>query len=130
VSGPFSRYGVQLEVGDVLLEAFGKALYWVSMGLLVFSLFAFVNAAIHREDAYRAADKQTKPFWLIILGIAVALNLFLGILSFLPILGLVATIVYIVDVRPALKQVGGGRGPRRRGGSSSDGPYGPYNGRR
>jgi hypothetical protein len=47
---------------------------------------------------------------------------------FLQIAGLVATIVFFVDVRPALRQVsGGGRG---RGGSSSDGPYGPYNGGR
>lgn len=136
--GPFSGYGGGQDgpnetgkVSDVLLQAFGEVMYWVSIGLLVFSLFAFVNAAVHREDAYRAADKQSKAFWLIILGVAVAVNLFMGIMSFLPVLGLIATIVYIVDVRPALKQVSGGRGPRRRGGgSSSDGPYGPYNGRR
>ncbi|MBT2382387.1 DUF2516 family protein [Streptomyces sp. ISL-11] len=116
----------------MLLEGFGKVMSWVSLGLLAFSLFAFINAALHREDAYRAADKQSKPFWLIILGIAAAVNAFMGILSFLPIIGLIATIVYVVDVRPALKQAGGRRGPRRRrgGGSSSDGPYGPYNGRR
>ncbi|MFC5722645.1 DUF2516 family protein [Streptomyces gamaensis] len=113
----------------MLVEGFGRVMSWVSMGLLLFSLFAFVSAAVHREDAYRAASKQTKPFWLIILSLAVAVNFFLGIFSFLPILGLIATIVYVVDVRPALKQVSGGRGPRRRG-SSSDGPYGPYNGRR
>ncbi|MGK5631903.1 DUF2516 family protein [Streptomyces sp. URMC 123] len=103
-------------------------MYWVSVALLLFSVFAFVDSAIRREDAYRAADKQSKPFWLIILGIAAAVNLFLPLLSFLPIIGLIATIVYMVDVRPALKQVsGGGRGGRRRG-SSSDGPYGPFNG--
>ncbi len=135
--GPFCGYGGGQgpdetdEVGDVLVQAFGQVMYWISIGLLVFSLFAFVNAAVHREDAYRAADKQSKAFWLIILGVAVAVNLFMGIMSFLPVLGLVATIVYVVDVRPALKQVSGGRGPRRRGrGSSSDGPYGPYNGGR
>ena len=35
----------------------------------------------------------------------------------------------MVDVRPAVRQVSGRGGPRRRGGggSSSDGPYGPYN---
>jgi hypothetical protein len=48
---------------------------------------------------------------------------------FLQIAGLVASIVFMVDVRPALQQVSGGKG-RRRGGSSSDGPYGPYNGGR
>ncbi|CAM5391828.1 hypothetical protein STANM309S_04669 [Streptomyces tanashiensis] len=83
-----------------------------------------------REGAYRAADKQTKKFWLIILGFDLALNLLLPML-FLQIAGLVAAIVFMVDVRPALAQVsGGGRGGRRGGGSSSDGPYGPYNGGR
>jgi hypothetical protein len=46
---------------------------------------------------------------------------------FLQIAGLIATIVFFVDVRPALRQVSGGG---RRGGSGSDGPYGPYNGGR
>nr|WP_260868058.1 DUF2516 family protein [Streptomyces sp. SAJ15] len=113
----------------MLMEKFGELLSYVSLGLLLFSLFAFVDSAFRREDAYRAADKQTKPFWLIILGLATAVNLFMGIFSFLPIIGLIATIVYIVDVRPALRQVSGGRGGGRRRGSSSDGPYGPFNGR-
>ncbi|GGT23930.1 membrane protein [Streptomyces tanashiensis] len=95
-----------------------------------FAVAALVFAAMAREDAYRAADKQTKKFWLIILGINLALNLLLPML-FLQIAGLVAAIVFMVDVRPALAQVsGGGRGGRRGGGSSSDGPYGPYNGGR
>ncbi|MEU4099862.1 DUF2516 family protein [Streptomyces tanashiensis] len=95
-----------------------------------FAVAALVFAAMAREDAYRAADKQTKKFWLIILGINLALNLLLPML-FLQIAGLVAAIVFMVDVRPALAQVsGGGRGGRPGGGSSSDGPYGPYNGGR
>ncbi|MBO0652749.1 DUF2516 family protein [Streptomyces triculaminicus] len=114
----------------MLVEGFGEVLSWVSVGLLLFTLFALIDAAVRREDAYRAADKQSKPFWLIILAIAAAVNIFFGILSFLPVLGLIATIVYVVDVRPALRQVSGRGGPRRRGGSSSDGPYGPYNGGR
>ncbi|MEU0399342.1 MULTISPECIES: DUF2516 family protein [Streptomyces] len=95
-----------------------------------FAVAALVFAAMAREDAYRAADKQTKKFWLIILGINLVLNLLLPML-FLQIAGLIAAIVFMVDVRPALAQVsGGGRGGRRGGGSSSDGPYGPYNGGR
>lgn len=116
----------------MLVQGFGELLYWVSWGLLLFSLFAFVDSVIRRQDAYRAADKQTKPFWMIILGLAAAVNFFMGIMSFLPIIGLIATIVYMVDVRPALRQIsGGGRGwPGGGRGSSSDGPYGPYNGGR
>ncbi|MGW8374177.1 DUF2516 family protein [Streptomyces sp. ODS28] len=102
--------------------------------LLCLAAFALIDSAFRREDAYRAADKQTKPFWLTILGITTAVNVLamygiLGGFAFiLQLAGLVATIVYIVDVRPALRHVSGGRGPRRRGGSSSDGPYGPFNG--
>ncbi|MFT2019491.1 DUF2516 family protein [Streptomyces sp. 796.1] len=113
----------------MLVQGFNELMFWVSWGLLLFSLFAFIDAAIRREDAYRAADKQTKPFWLILLGIATAANLFLSVMSFIPIIGLIATIVYMVDARPAIRQVSGGRGGGRRGGSSSDGPYGPFNGR-
>ncbi|MEU9333825.1 DUF2516 family protein [Streptomyces sp. NPDC048290] len=110
------------------MEGFTGFLWLLNLGLTVFSAFALVDAAIRREDAYRAADKKTKPFWLIILGLALLANLIFGILSFLPIIGLIATIVYMVDVRPALRALPGGGRPSR--GSSSDGPYGPYNGGR
>ncbi|MFI8853995.1 DUF2516 family protein [Streptomyces sp. 891-h] len=102
----------------------------ITVVLLALALFAFVDAALRREDAYRATDKQNKQFWLIILGITVLVNLLVP-MFLLKIIGLIATIVYIVDVRPALKEImGNGRGGRRpRGGSSSDGPYGPFNGR-
>ncbi|MER6315174.1 DUF2516 family protein [Streptomyces sp. NPDC001581] len=97
--------------------------------MLLLAVAAFVMALLAREEAYRAADKQTKTFWLVILGITVLVDALLGML-FLQIAGLVATIVFFVDVRPALKQVSGGGRGGRRGGSSSDGPYGPYNGGR
>ncbi|MEU0393338.1 DUF2516 family protein [Streptomyces sp. NPDC006208] len=102
---------------------------WLILDLVfvVSSVTALVMAAMAREDAYRASGKQTKSFWLIILGVTVAVNLFVSVL-FLSIAGLIASIVFFVDVRPALQQVSGGG--RRRGGSSSDGPYGPYNGGR
>ncbi|MFB6617392.1 DUF2516 family protein [Streptomyces sp. NPDC085524] len=100
----------------------------LGFAMLALAVVAFVFALLARDDAYRAADKQTKTFWLVILGITVLVDFFLASMLFLTIAGLVATIVFLVDVRPALKQVSGGG--RRRGGSSSDGPYGPYNGGR
>lgn len=129
-------------VDDLLITAFFSVFGLISLALFLFALFAFIDAAIRREDAYRAADKNTKAFWLIILGIAAAVMKLFSIMSFLPVIGLIAVIVYMVDVRPAVRAVsgrgrgaGGGGGSRfgRRsssGGSSSDGPYGPYNGRR
>ncbi|MFE9817886.1 DUF2516 family protein [Streptomyces sp. NBC_00236] len=111
----------------MLLEGFNSILGLIFTVMTVLAVAAFIMAAIAREDAYRAADKQKKSFWLIILGIAVVVNLWVPML-FLQIAGLIASIVFFVDVRPALKAVSGGG--RRSGGSSSDGPYGPYNGGR
>ncbi|KAA0943037.1 DUF2516 family protein [Streptomyces apricus] len=114
----------------MLLTAFGGFMSLIFLAMLVLAVVALVLAVLAREDAYRAANKQTKMFWMIILGLAVTVNLLVPVI-FLQIAFLVATIVFFVDVRPALQQVsGGGRGGRRGGGSSSDGPYGPYNGGR
>ncbi|MFF8917694.1 DUF2516 family protein [Streptomyces sp. NPDC015032] len=111
----------------MLLTGFSTFVWLLYMVMLVLAVVALIMAATAREDAYRAADKQKKSFWLIILGVTVAVNLFVPML-FLQLAGAVASIVFLVDVRPALQAVSGGRG--RRGGSSSDGPYGPYNGGR
>ena len=55
-----------------------------------------------------AADKLTKQAWLIILGLAlVAHMIFWEPLQFLNLVGAVAAIVYMVDVRPALRAVTG-----------------------
>ncbi|MER5367985.1 DUF2516 family protein [Streptomyces sp. NPDC002722] len=115
----------------MLLTGFSTFITLLYVAMMVLAVVALVMAAVAREDAYRAADKQKKSFWLLILGLAVGVNvlgLYMSVL-FLQIAGVVASIVFLVDVRPALRAVSGG-GSGRRGGSSSDGPYGPYNGGR
>ncbi|MET7639718.1 DUF2516 family protein [Streptomyces sp. NPDC005438] len=105
---------------------------WLVLAMFLFAVFCFVDALIRREDAFRATDKQTKVFWLIMLGVVMVVHLLPLGLFFLQIAGLIANIVYMVDVRPAVREVSRGRGSGgwgRRGGSSSDGPYGPFNGR-
>ncbi|HKR48235.1 MAG TPA: DUF2516 family protein [Pseudonocardiaceae bacterium] len=75
-------------------------------------LFTFIHAALQRADAYTATDKLTKPAWLGITGGGtVALILFnpAGLLMFW-LIGLVAVLVYLVDVKPAVTEVQ--RGPR------------------
>ncbi|MEU6068994.1 MULTISPECIES: DUF2516 family protein [Streptomyces] len=117
-------------MGGMLMLGFTGFLGLLKIVLMALAAFGLFDAAFRREDAFRAADKQNKMFWLIILGIALVVSYLFSLLSILPIAGVIASIVYIVDVRPALKQVSGGRGWGRRRGSSSDGPYGPYNGGR
>ncbi|BBC63908.1 hypothetical protein MMRN_08040 [Mycobacterium marinum] len=50
----------------------------LQIAVLVTAVYAFVHAALQRPDAYTAADKLTKPVWLVILGAAVALTSILG----------------------------------------------------
>lgn len=71
-------------------------------------VYAFLHALLQRPDAYTAIDRMTKGAWLgITAGGTVALLLFglSGIGWILWIGGLVAALVYIVDVRPRLIEV-------------------------
>jgi len=78
----------------------------VTVALFAFQGWAFVDAATRRPDAFVAADKLTKPTWLIILGVALAAHmLFWSPVSVLNLVGAVAAIVYIVDARPALQSL-------------------------
>jgi hypothetical protein len=71
-------------------------------------LFAFLHAAVQRSDTFAAANKRTKPVWLAITGggtLCCALFRFYDITMAFWIAGLVAVLVYIVDVRPKLIEV-------------------------
>jgi predicted CDP-diglyceride synthetase/phosphatidate cytidylyltransferase len=78
-------------------------------------IFAFVDALRAPERAYPAAGKRTKAFWLVLLGIALAVGVVTvsNVLNLFGLLAFVGAAVYLADVRPALRQVlgrGGGRG--------------------
>ena len=112
----------EILAGGALTNAFGSVTHWAVLALLLLKVFCLIDAAVRREDAYRAADKQKKAFWVVILAVAAVWDFFFGsLIGILSIAGLIAAIVYLVDVRPALRQVDG----RRRGGGQM-GPYGPW----
>ena len=77
------------------------------IAVLVTTVYAFVHAAMQRPDAYTAAEKLTKPVWLIILGAAVALTTILFGNVFIAAVGACAAGVYLVDVRPKLLDIQG-----------------------
>ena len=83
----------------------GTVLFVLQLAVLGTTLYAFVHAAMQRTDAYAAAEKLTKPVWLVILGAAGLLSLVLGITGVA--IAAVAAGVYIVDVRPKLLEVQG-----------------------
>ena len=80
----------------------------LTLTLFVVQAWTFLDALTRRPDHFVAADKLTKPAWLIILGLAlVAHMLFWEPMNILNLVGAVAAIVYIVDVRPALRALTG-----------------------
>jgi len=68
---------------------------------------AFIDAARSRPDTFSAAEKLTKSAWLAITGggLAVLLIFTDGPLSLIWVVGLIAALVYLVDVRPSLIEV-------------------------
>ncbi|GAA2755925.1 DUF2516 family protein [Actinopolymorpha rutila] len=90
--------------------------------LLVLKAFALGDAVMRPADAFPAVDKQTKPLWLILTGLALLIHLipqFWSPISLLNIAGTIAAAVYVVGVRPAVREIGGSRGGR--GGGPSGG---------
>jgi hypothetical protein len=83
----------------------GYVLFALQVAVLVTSVYAFVHAAMQRPDAYTAADKLTKPVWLVILGVGTLLALVLGITGVA--IAAVAAGVYLVDVRPRILEIQG-----------------------
>ena len=77
----------------------------LQIAVLVTAVYAFIHAAMQRSDAYTAAEKLTKPVWLVILGFAVLLALVLSITGVA--IAAVASGVYLVDVRPKLLEIQG-----------------------
>ena len=103
-------------------------LYWffevLSVAALCVEVWALVDAVRRPAPAFVAAGKQTKPLWLVILGVATVIGLWsstLGgpnLVSLFPIVAFVAAAIYLTDVRPKVKEF--------KGGSSANGPYGPW----
>ena len=83
----------------------GYVLGVLQIAVLVTTVYAFVHAALQRPDAYTAANKLTKPVWLVILGVGVLLALVLGITGVA--IAAVAAGVYLVDVRPKILEIQG-----------------------
>ena len=84
----------------------GVILTVATLAIFVIQGWAFIDAVSHRAEAFGAADKLTKKAWLIILGVALAAHMvFWSPISLLNIIGTVAALVYMVDVRPVLRSL-------------------------
>ncbi len=92
----------------------------LSLAALGVEIYAFVDCARRRPDAFTAAGKRTKGFWLAVTGVAALAGFAFGLtIPIFAIIAIIAAGVYLADVKPALDQVMGK-------GRSTEGPYGPW----
>jgi len=84
----------------VLLLPLHGAFLVIFLAIILIKLFALIDAASKPAGSFVYANKQTKQIWLLIL-VGALLTTFM---SFLSLIGLVAALVYLLDVRPAITQ--------------------------
>ena len=90
-----------------MIDFFGASnLLLLALGLLALGLkvWALVDAVSRPSAAFPAAGKLSKPIWVGILIAAVLLG-GTNVMGLFGLLGTVAAIVYLVDVRPAVREL-------------------------
>ena len=81
-------------------------LYWASLAL---TAWAFADALVRQASGYVAAGKLSKPAWAAITGLALLIIFWMKTpMSLLGLPAVIAAIVYLVDVRPAVRGLSSG----------------------
>lgn len=96
-------------------------IYWINVTLVLVTfgteLFAFASCLVQRPDAFSAIGTLSKSIWLamiggsalfVILGLGAMAGPLAGMLALIPI---TVALVYLLDVRPALRDAIDGHGP-------------------
>jgi hypothetical protein len=95
-----------------VFEGIGTVMALLTLAAVALGIFDTLDAAVRRPDAFVAAGKLTKLAWVVINTIStIVLFLFTVQALFFAIPAIVALLVYLVDVRPAVRAVTGGRPP-------------------
>src|SRR5258706_9878590 len=97
---------------------YAQVAYYVTLAILivflVIEIVAFVNCLTQRADAFPVVGKLSKNAWMAILGGSVLLTLLCTIsstgLSIFALAAITATAIYMLDVRPALRDATNGSG--------------------
>ena len=90
-----------------MIDFFGASnLLLLALGLIALGIkvWALVDAVTRPGAAFPAAGKLSKPIWVGILVAAVLLGA-TSVMGLFGLIGTVAAIVYLVDVRPAVREL-------------------------
>jgi hypothetical protein len=109
---------------DIVGSVQSGVLLLIGIGSFALTGFALVDVLRRPSSLFPHVGKLSKGAWLGILIAAFLISIvsFGGssTLGFLNVIGVIAAGVYLADLRPKLKSLGGG------GGGSQNGPYGKW----
>jgi len=99
---------------DLTYDWISRVLFWGEAALWI---WAVGDCLIRKAAAFPAVDKLSKAAWLGITGVSLALGLLAsefwdGVPNPIGIIALLATLgcsIYLADVRPAVREVSGGK---------------------
>ena len=94
---------------------YGVVLTYINVVILIFSLAIQAIALIHcltqRGDGFQAIGTLPKGAWAAILAVCIVLTLLVsGSIGIFSLIGIGAALVYLLDVRPGLKDLSDGKG--------------------
>jgi hypothetical protein len=84
-----------------------RALWLLVMGAEV---VAFVNCLTQRAEAFPVVGSVPKGGWLALTGGAIFFTALLGLINILGLVSVAAALIYLLDVRPALRDAVDGHG--------------------
>ncbi|GIF24201.1 choline-glycine betaine transporter [Actinoplanes tereljensis] len=94
---------------------YGDVRNYIDLVIMIFSLIVQAVALIHcltqRGDGFQAIGTLPKGAWAAILAVCIVLTLlFSGPIGIFSLIGIGAALVYLLDVRPGLKDLSDGKG--------------------
>jgi hypothetical protein len=91
-----------------VVYSIGLIIFVVSLGV---EAWAFVHCAIQRPDAFGAVGTLSKGLWLALIGGTVLLSMvFFSLGMLFTLIAVTAALVYLLDVRPAIREITNGGG--------------------
>ncbi|MFI5932612.1 DUF2516 family protein [Actinoplanes sp. NPDC051494] len=82
----------------------------VVIGSMVVQAVAFIHCVTQRGDGFQSLGTLPKGAWLAILAVCMVLTLLGGATGIFGLIGVAAALIYLLDVRPGLRDLTDGKG--------------------
>ena len=82
----------------------------VTIVSMVVQAVAFIHCVTQRGEGFQALGTLPKGAWLAIIAVCMVLSWLLGTTGIFGLIGIAAALIYLLDVRPGLRDLSDGKG--------------------